>query len=100
MPSRLQTAVRARYLRTEWGGADLRACCRWTNARPKSLFGGERIMGLTPLGKVPRARIAALRMRVHVVLLQKSGLSAPLTLVVDKCAARSVAIPHFAAYLR
>ena len=67
---------------------------------PKILFGGERIMGLTPLGKVPRGRIAALRVRVHVVLLQKSGLSAPLTLVVDKCAARSVAIPHFAAYLR
>ena len=57
-------------------------------------------MGLTPLGKVPRARVAALRMRVHVVLLQKPGFSAPLTPVIDKGAARSVAIPHLAPHLR
>ena len=67
---------------------------------PKILFGGERIMGLTPLGKVPRGRIAALRVRVHVVLLQKPGFSAPLTPVVDKGAARSVAIPHLTPHLR
>ena len=63
---------------------------------PEILFGCEPVMGLTPQGKVPRALVATTCVRVHVVQLQKPGFSAPLTRVIDKGAARPIAIPHLA----
>src|SRR6187399_3003255 len=58
------------------------------------------VVGLTLQGKIPHTLVAIARVRMHVVELQKPGLSAALTRVIDKGAAFRVAIPYLSPHRR